>query len=361
MDSSAQHSGATTRNSFNSREHNMTDENKPRSNGMNADQQMVSTLNKSEIEQQIATAHKFPRDIDRFMSRSKSLVGKTSESAGQCIYALPRDGKVIEGPSARFAEIIANAWGNCRAGARVVDDTGTFIVAQGVFHDLESNTAITFEVQRRITDRNQRRYKDDMIGVTGNAACSIALRNAILKGVPKALWQTIYDYARSVAIGDVRTLSSRRDQALKLAVKMGADNAHVFATLGVSGPEGIDNEKLFELCSILQAVKDGDSNVDDAFGLNERAPAADLNGRLKDVPEAENAATTAQEASGSTHAEPAAQTQTATGSQAAATDVKPNKAKRTRRGKPEPGPIASQTEPVPHAAAGDDGELFSAE
>lgn len=56
------------------------------------------------------------------------------------------------------------------------------MTAQGVFHDLERNVAITYEVRRRIVDKNGRRYKPDMIGVTANAACSIALRNAILRG-----------------------------------------------------------------------------------------------------------------------------------------------------------------------------------
>ena len=93
--------------------------------------------------------------------------------------------KTIEGPSARFAEVIASAWGNSRAGARVIDDRGDFVVAQGVFHDLERNVAITYEVQRRITDRQGRRFKTDMIGVTANdeahAARRLGFRGRILR------------------------------------------------------------------------------------------------------------------------------------------------------------------------------------
>ncbi len=146
----------------------------------------VALLNRSEIDMQVATAHKFPRSIKRFRQEALQMVTLNESVAESCIYALPRSGKTIEGPSARFAEVVASAWGNCRAGARVVSDAGDFITAQGVFHDLERNVAITYEVQRRITDKNNRRFNADMIGVTGNAASSIALRNAILKGVPKA-------------------------------------------------------------------------------------------------------------------------------------------------------------------------------
>lgn len=147
---------------------------------MVSEQSMVAMLNKSEIDQQIATAKQYPRSIKRFHTEALQMVTLNERVAESCIYALPRDGKTIEGASARFAEIVASAWGNCRAGARVVSDQGDFVTAQGVFHDLERNVAITYEVQRRITDKRGNRYKPDMIGVTANAACSIALRNAIL-------------------------------------------------------------------------------------------------------------------------------------------------------------------------------------
>lgn len=146
----------------------------------------ASLLVKGEIDMQIATAHKYPRSITQFRRDVMDMVTISEAVAQECIYALPRDNKVIEGPSARFAEVVASAWGNSRAGARVVSDQGEFVTAQGVFHDLQKNVAITYEVQRRITGKGGKRYSADMIGVTANAACSIALRNAILKGVPKA-------------------------------------------------------------------------------------------------------------------------------------------------------------------------------
>jgi len=179
-----------------------------------AEDGMIAMINRSEIEQQIATARRFPRSIKKFRDEALQMVTLSESVAEQCIYALPRDGKTIEGPSARFAEVVASAWGNCRAGSRVVNDQGDFVTAQGVFHDLERNVAITYEVQRRITDKYGKRYKPDMIGVTANAACSIALRNAILKGVPKAFWEDMYAEARKVIMGDIKTLANRRALAV---------------------------------------------------------------------------------------------------------------------------------------------------
>jgi hypothetical protein len=45
-------------------------------------------------------------------------------------------------------------------------------------------------VRRRIFDSRGRLFNDDMITVTGNAACAIAKRNAILSGVPKSAFGT---------------------------------------------------------------------------------------------------------------------------------------------------------------------------
>lgn len=239
-----------------------------------AEEGMAAVLNRSEIEQQITTARRFPRSLKRFRDEAIQMVTLSESIAEQCVYALPRDGKTIEGPSARFAEVIASAWGNNRAGARVIDDKGDFIVAQGVFHDLERNVAITYEVQRRITDKYGKRYKADMIGVTANAACSIALRNAVLKGVPKAFWEDMYVEARKVIMGDVKTLANRRAQAVAAFQRYGVTAEKICAKLEVAGIEDIGLEHLVLLRGMLTAIKEGDTTAEDAFAVHQSAPAA---------------------------------------------------------------------------------------
>lgn len=243
--------------------------------GMSVEGGTVALLNRSEIDMQVATAHKFPRSIKRFRQEALAMVTLNESVAESCIYALPRSGKTIEGPSARFAEVVASAWGNCRAGARVVSDAGDFITAQGVFHDLERNVAITYEVQRRITNNKGQRFNADMIGVTGNAASSIALRNAILKGVPKAFWDDMYQAARATVMGDFQTLANRRAEALKAFISLGVSNTQVFAKLGVAGIEDIGLEHLVVLRGMITAIKDGDTTPEQAFAPEEGAtPAA---------------------------------------------------------------------------------------
>lgn len=241
--------------------------------GMSVEGSTVALLNRSEIDMQVATAHKFPRSIKRFRQEALQMVTLNEAVAESCIYALPRGGKTIEGPSARFAEVVASAWGNCRAGARVVSDAGDFITAQGVFHDLERNVAITYEVQRRITDGKGKRYNADMIGVTGNAASSIALRNAILKGVPKAFWDDMYQAARAVVMGDFSTLANRRADALKALVAFGVTQEQVFAKLGVEGAADITLDHLVTLRGLITAIKEGDTTPELEFDASEAAKA----------------------------------------------------------------------------------------
>jgi hypothetical protein len=177
------------------------------------DASLAVGLSRAEIDTQIATARRYPRQISRVAQSILSLATLDEETAEESMYALPRGGKPIQGPSIRFAEIVKTSYGNCRAAARVVhvDRVEKVVIAEGVFHDLETNTATRAEVRRRICDKYGKLYKDDMIIVTGNAACSIALRNAILGGVPKALWRKAYDAVQHTIAGDVKTLAETRD------------------------------------------------------------------------------------------------------------------------------------------------------
>lgn len=226
---------------------------------------VLATISKAEIDQQISTARAYPRSIKNFRAEALSMVTLNERIAEECIYALPRDGKTIEGPSARFAEIMASAWGNCRAAARVIGEDENFVTAQGAFHDLERNVHISYEVRRRITNKRGQRYSPDMIGVTANAACSIALRNAILKGIPKAFWTDMYDDARKVVMGDVKTISNRRADAVTHLQKYGVTPDQICATLGVKGLEDIGQEELLVLRGLVTSIKEGDTTAEQVF------------------------------------------------------------------------------------------------
>ena len=225
----------------------------------------VTAMTHGEIDIQIQTAKRYPRSVKQFMADALDMATLDEETAAACFYALPRDGKTIEGPSARLAEIVASAWGHMRVEGRVIDEDDRFVRARGTAWDLQRNVAIAFETRRRITDRHGRRYKDDMIGVTANAAASIAIRNAIFKVVPAAYTRQIYAQCREVAVGQAETLVARRDRALLFFQKLGVTVDRVCAVLQIAGVEDITLSHLATLQGLRTAIKEGDTSVDQAF------------------------------------------------------------------------------------------------
>lgn len=225
----------------------------------------LDTMTRAEIDVQIATAKRYPRSIDRFLKTAETMATLSVEIAESCFYALSRQGKRIEGPSVRLAEICATAYGNLRYGARMVGEDKRFVTAQGVTHDLENNNACTVEVKRRITNRNGETYNDDMIGVTSAAAASIALRNAILRVVPRSYVEKILVAAKKVAIGDASTLVDRRARALDWFRKAGVTDERLLAKLAKPSIEDLDLADLELMTGMRTAIKDGMTSLDEQF------------------------------------------------------------------------------------------------
>ena len=103
---------------------------------------MLSALNRSEIDQQVATAKQYPRDLQAVLNQIQTYATMDSDTAAECFYVLRRNAgngnqQTIEGLSVRMAEIIAGAWGNLRVATRIIGNDGKTITAQAVCHDLE--------------------------------------------------------------------------------------------------------------------------------------------------------------------------------------------------------------------------------
>lgn len=237
---------------------------------------VTSAIIKAELDQAITTARAFPRSLALFRKRCAEYATLNKDVAAACTYTLParkgngpdgKPNKPISGPSVRMGEIVLSTFQNCTCATRIIEVGAQFVVAQGVFRDLESNTTRSTEVRRRITTKSGARFGDDMIVVTCNAAAAIAARNAIFMGVPKALWADIHKAAQAVAIGNVETLSARRAEAMAKAKAVGATEAQVYALLEVGGISDIGLDHLAMLQGILTAIEDGDTTVAEAFSV----------------------------------------------------------------------------------------------
>jgi hypothetical protein len=229
----------------------------------------IGSIERAQIDVQISTARRFPRTLSKVKERMLSFATLDEETASSCFYTLPArrggDDKLIQGPSVRMAEIALASYQHVKAGSRIISDDGKFITAQAVVHDLENNVAVSIEVRRRVTSKSGARYSDDMIAVTGNAACSIALRNAVFRVVPRALITPVYEAAKRVAVGDVKSLTSKRAQIIARLKQMGATVPAILAAVGADKIEDIDLAKLEVLIGLGTAIKDGEITLETAF------------------------------------------------------------------------------------------------
>ncbi len=229
----------------------------------------LASIERAQVDVQIATARKYPRTLSKVKERMLSFATLDEETASSCFFTLPArrggDDKPIQGPSIRMAEIALASYQHIKAGSRIINDDGKFLTAQAVVHDLENNVAVSIEVRRRVTGKSGNRFSDDMIAVTGNAACSIALRNAVFRVVPRALITPVYEAAKRVAVGDVKSLTSKRAQIIGRLKQMGAKDANILAAVGADKIEDIDLAKLEVLIGLGTAIKDGETTLETAF------------------------------------------------------------------------------------------------
>lgn len=232
--------------------------------------EVLQAINRAEVDTQIATAKQYPRDLGQVLNKISTYAKMDKETAEDCFYVLRRKDKdgnptLIEGLSIRMAEIIASAWGNLRIQTRIVGNDGRMITAQAICHDLESNVAVSKEVSRSIMTKVGHTYSQDMQIVTGNAAGSIAFRNAVLAVIPKAITKKIINDVRAVAMGQTIDLEESRRRVVAYYNKAGVKIEQLLDYLGVSSVDQIDQRMIFELRALRNAIEEGTTSVKETF------------------------------------------------------------------------------------------------
>lgn len=232
------------------------------------DLSIVYNQDKAAIDVQIATAKQYPRNIKRSVENSIAIVTMDVETASTCTYSLPRAGKAISGPTVHLAKILAQNWGNMRIEAKVISIEQKQITSQAIAFDLENNLAIKVEVKRSIMGKTGR-FNDDMITVTGNAANSIALRNAVLSVIPRAIVDKIYNEAKKTITGDLsdntKLMSKRKKVFDGFKDTYALTEQEVLFAIGKAAIEHVTQDDIVVLIGIGTAIKDGETTVDMAF------------------------------------------------------------------------------------------------
>lgn len=229
--------------------------------------QLVDGFDKANVDVQVATAKQYPRDIKKCVNNAISLATMDYDTAQSMGYALPRGGKPITGPSVHLAKLVVSNWGNMRTEAKVVQVTDKEVVSRGIAWDLETNTASSFEVRRKIIGKTGQRFNDDMITMTGNAANSIAYRNAVFAVIPKGVVDKVYHAAQSLITGDLsdetKLIKKRKAIVDGFFENYGIKEEEVAQLAGKAKIEAVKAEQIATLIGIAQSLKDGDTSVEE--------------------------------------------------------------------------------------------------
>lgn len=236
--------------------------------------EMLQSMDRAEIDMQIATAKRFPRNIQQCLNNIRALSMIDEETMESCFYHLERkdkDGQIkeIEGMSVRMAEIFVSCWGNLRVATRIIGNDGRKITAQGICFDVQNNVAVSSETSRRITNKSGKTYSDDMQIVTGNAASAIAFRNAVFKVIPAAVTKSVTNEIKQRLLEMTSTkISQKRRNAVEWFTKRGVTEDELRKYLGTDNLETISAEEIVELRGVATAIREGSSSIDEVFRSN---------------------------------------------------------------------------------------------
>lgn len=235
----------------------------------------IEALERAQIDVQVATAHKYPRSLQQFRTRSMSMACLDAETAETCIYCRPvgkeqnAQGKWVEkfaeGASIRLAEIVAASYGNIRAAARIIEQTERFVRCEGVCHDLETNYAGKSECVEATVKKDGSPYSERQRALVAKVCLAKAYRDAIFKVVPKALCKPVFDAAKKVAAGQGLSIEKRREKVKAWITQLKIDEQRMFNALDVRGWDEIGEEQLLTLTGLKTSMADGDVTIEEAF------------------------------------------------------------------------------------------------
>jgi hypothetical protein len=227
----------------------------------------LATVDRAEIDMQIATAKQYPRSVSTCLDNARALIKMDKDSAAQAFYLLDfyDKSKPIIGPSIRMAEILAGCWKNIRYGSRPLEVTESTVVAQGYCYDLENNVAFTATKTKSILDKRGQRFKPDLVVKIMLATQAIAERDAILKVIPRAFANNLVEEAMNVADGGEKSMTERQDDAVKFYSSKGITVERLCAFLEVDDARDMTIKHLQILRALANSIKDGVTTIEEAF------------------------------------------------------------------------------------------------
>ena len=227
----------------------------------------------AEVQAAYVIAKKFPRNqLESYSAIIDAC--KRPFLAEQAMYAYPRGGTMVTGPSIRLAESMAQSWGNLDCGIREVSQSNGVSIAEAYAIDLQTNTRVTkiFHVKHeRHTKKGVTKLTDprDIYELVANQG-SRRLRACILGILPGDVVEAaVMQCTKTLTSSDVPISEQIRKMVLAFD-EMGVKVEHLEKRLGHKLDATIAPE-IVTLKSIYKSLKDGMSKRDDFFEIGDKA------------------------------------------------------------------------------------------
>jgi hypothetical protein len=238
-----------------------------------------TTRAQAEVQAGFLMAKQFPRDENYAIERIIRSCGRKT-LAEQAIYAFPRGGQQITGPSIRLAEVLAQQWGNINFGYRELAEANGITQVLAYCYDLETNTRSekVFHVKHTIDTKTGPRVltsRRDIYEQIANQA-SRRIRSCILQIIPGDVCETAME-ACAVALEAVEgtNIKKRQAKAVEVFKEVGVTEDMIETKFGKKVSALLPAD-LVVMRRIYQGIRDGISSVADWFETESAADKAKL-------------------------------------------------------------------------------------
>lgn len=241
----------------------------------------------AEVKAAVSMAMANPRQPVKAMDRILQECQRPT-LAEQAVYAYPRGGQQVSGPSIRLAEALARNWGNVQYGVRELSRRDHESEVEAYAWDLETNTRSSkvFTVPHsRDTKKGKVALTDsrDIYEMISNQGAR-RMRNAILSLIPGDVIDAAVKQCDETIKHAMGAPADQIEKMLKAFGEFGVVRAQIERRLGHRlDAESTISQELVTLRKIYTSIKDGYSKVEDWFEADqaEQKPAESAKDKLK--------------------------------------------------------------------------------
>jgi hypothetical protein len=221
-----------------------------------------------EVQGAIVIARKFPRDQKEARERILQECRRPA-LADAAIYAYPRGGQTVSGPSIRMAEAIGQNWGNFQFGVRELSQANGMSTAQAYAWDVERNVRAekTFQIPhtRYVKDKGNVRLTDprDIYEMVANQGAR-RVRACILSLIPGDIVDAALAECEKTQ-NDHGDVTAEKVKGMLTAFAEVGVNRQVLETYLKHRAEECTRAEVKALSRIMLSIRDGMSKPEEFF------------------------------------------------------------------------------------------------